>query len=449
MTSVPASKSNSADPASPGRSRATKVRWAVAVFCAFGLAINYIDRSAISVSLPFMTQDFHLTATEKGLVLSAFSWSYALMQLPAGRLIDRFGERVMFGASVLIWSLFTAATAFASSFATLLGLRLGLGVGEAGAYPGAAKTVSNWFPLRLRGRATSVYDSGARIGSAAATPLIALIIGLWGWRAVFLIAGTLGVLWAIGWWAWYRRPDVKAGVNDAERAIIHESHREEDAMNLHPEVEPMRIIDLFKQRTVWGMMLGFFCLNFMITFFLTWFPSYLVNERGFDLLKLGIFGSIPPIAAILGSWAGGLTGDYLLKRGWSLNKARKTCLVGGMLVCSLIALAAIAPQAWQALVLMSISYAASAFTIVTIWCLPADVVDASTVATLGGTQNFFANIGSALSPIIIGALYGATGSFEVPLLLTGIVVVAGALCFGFLIKKVEPIPRPDIQLATT
>ena len=182
MTSVPASKSNSADPAPPGRSRATKVRWAVAVFCAFGLAINYIDRSAISVSLPFMTQDFHLTATEKGLVLSAFSWSYALMQLPAGRLIDRFGERVMFGASVLIWSLFTAATAFASSFATLLGLRLGLGVGEAGAYPGAAKTVSNWFPLRLRGRATSVYDSGARIGSAAATPLIALIIGLWGWQ---------------------------------------------------------------------------------------------------------------------------------------------------------------------------------------------------------------------------------------------------------------------------
>ena len=230
MTSVPATKSDTADPAPPGRSRATKVRWAVAVFCAFGLAINYIDRSAISVSLPFMTQDFHLTATEKGLVLSAFSWSYALMQLPAGRLIDRFGERVMFGASVLIWSLFTAATAFVSSFATLLGLRLGLGVGEAGAYPGAAKTVSNWFPLRLRGRATSVYDSGARIGSAAATPLIALIIGLWGWRAVFLFAGTLGVLWAIGWWAWYRRPDIKAGVNDAERAIIHESHREEDAI---------------------------------------------------------------------------------------------------------------------------------------------------------------------------------------------------------------------------
>ncbi|MHC9297256.1 MFS transporter [Mycobacterium sp. LTG2003] len=421
------------------RSRASRIRWAVAVFCAVGLAINYIDRSAVSVSLPFMTEDFHLTPTEKGLILSAFSWSYALMQIPAGRLIDRFGERVMFGASVLVWSLFTGATGVVNSFGALLGLRLGLGVGEAGAYPAAAKTVSHWFPLRLRSRATAVYDSGARIGSAAATPLIALIIGLWGWRAAFLFAGALGVLWAIGWWAWYRRPEVMSAVNEAELAIIHESHKEQAATNRDPAAKPMRLVELFRRRTVWGMMLGFFCLNFMITFFLTWFPSYLVEERGFDLLKLGVFGMIPPLAAILGSWIGGFVGDYLLARGWSLNRVRKTCLVGGMLVCSVIALAAVAPQAWQALTLMSISYAASAFTIVTIWCLPADVVDSSTVASLGATQNFFSNIGSALSPIVIGALYGATGSFEFPLVLTGVVVVAGALCFGLLIKRVEPI----------
>jgi ACS family glucarate transporter-like MFS transporter len=174
----------------------------------------------------------------------------------------------------------------------------------------------------------------------------------------------------------------------------------------------------------------------------------LVEERGFNLLKLGVFGMIPPLAAILGSWAGGLVGDYLLDRGWSLNKVRKTCLVGGMLVCAVIALAAVAPEAWQALVLMSISYAAAAFTIVSIWCLPADVVDSSTVATLGSTQNFFSNIGSALSPIIIGALYGATGSFEVPLLLSGALLVGGALCFGILIKKVEPIRRPELEATT-
>ncbi|WP_457148396.1 hypothetical protein [Mycobacterium sp. URHB0021] len=163
----------------------------------------------------------------------------------------------------------------------------------------------------------------------------------------------------------------------------------------------------------------------MITFFLTWFPSYLVEERGFNLLKLGVFGMIPPLAAILGSWAGGLIGDYLSGRGWSLNKVRKTCLVGGMMVCSVIALAAIAPEASQPLVLMSTSYAAAACTIVSNWCLPADVVGFSTVATLGSTQKLFSNIGSARSPF-----------------------VAGALCFGLLINKIDPIRRRELKTTT-
>lgn len=155
--------------------------------------------------------------------------------------------------------------------------------------------------------------------------------------------------------------------------------------------------------------------------------------------RLGAFGAIPPIAAIAGSWIGGLTGDFLLSKGWSVTKVRKTCLVGGMLGCSVIALAAVAPAAWQALTLMSISYAASSFTIVAIWCLPADVAPTGTVASLGATQNFFANIGSALSPIIIGALYGATGNFGLPLATAGGVAILGALAFGLIIKRVEPI----------
>ena len=423
-------------------SRASRVRWFIAIACAIGLAINYIDRSAISVSLPFMSEDLSLSPAQQGLVLSAFSWSYALMQIPAGRLIDRFGERLMFGASVLVWSLFTGLTAFASSFGVLMGLRLGLGVGEAGAYPSSAKTVSRWFPLRERGRATSVYDSGARIGSAAATPIIAGIIAVWGWHAVFIIAFVLGALWTAGWWALYRHPETFGGVNAAELTVINEGRAVASVTGVKEKAMPLG--QLLRYRTVWAMMLGFFCVNFMVTFFLTWFPSYLVDERGFDLLKLGVFGAIPPIAAILGSWIGGLTGDYLLARGWSVTRARKTCLVTGMLLCSVISLAAVAPQAWQALTLMSISYAAAAFTIVTIWCLPTDVAPTGTVASLGGTQNFFSNIGSSLSPIVVGALYGATGSFQAPLLLAGGMAIAGALIFGLMLRRVEPLVKPTV-----
>jgi len=421
-------------------SRASRVRWFIAIACAIGLAINYIDRSAISVALPFMTEDLSLSPAEQGLILSAFSWTYALMQIPAGRLIDRFGERLMFGASVLVWSVFTGLTAFASSFGVLLGLRLGLGVGEAGAYPSSAKTVSRWFAPRERARATSVYDSGARIGSAIATPVIATIIALWGWRAVFIIAMVFGILWTAGWWALYRHPETSGRVNAAELAVINEDR----AVATGVKEKPMPLGQLLRYRTVWAMMLGFFCVNFMVTFFLTWFPSYLVNERGFDLLKLGIFGSIPAIAAIVGSWVGGLTGDYLLAKGWSITRVRKTCLVTGMVLCSVISLAAVAPEAWQALTLMSISYAAAAFTIVTIWCLPADVAPTGTVASLGGTQNFFSNIGSALSPIVVGALYGATGSFQAPLVLAGAVAVAGALIFGVMLRKVEPLVKTPV-----
>ncbi len=419
---------------------ATNVRWLIAVVCALGLAINYIDRSAISVSLPFMTQDFHLTPSEQGLILSAFSWTYALMQIPVGSLIDRFGEKVMFGASVFLWSVFTLLTAAARSFGFLLGLRLGLGIGEAGAYPSSAKTVSRWFPQRERARATSIYDSGARIGTAVATPVIAAIIGLWGWHMVFLIAGVLGVLWAIGWWAMYKMPVDAKSVGVAEMEIITEDAAVAASSGPAAGDRPVKVARLLTKRTVWAMMIGFFCVNFMVTFFLTWFPTYLVKERGFDLLKLGVFGAIPPICAILGSYLGGFANDLLLKRGWSVTKARKTCLVVGMLACALIGFSAAAPAAWQALVLMSISYMASSFTITTIWCLPADVVPTSTVGVLGGTQNFFSNIGSALSPIIIGAIYQATGSFVIPLALAGIVCVVGALTFGLVLPKVEQIP---------
>jgi ACS family D-galactonate transporter-like MFS transporter len=187
------------------------------------------------------------------------------------------------------------------------------------------------------------------------------------------------------------------------------------------------------------MIAGFSCLNFVVTFFLTWFPSYLVEERGFDLLKLGFFGVIPGLTAIVGSWAGGLVGDALLARGWTVTRTRKTCLVAGMMGSSVIALAVVTEQAWLALVLLSLSYFSIAFAIVSVWCLPADVAPKHLVGTLGGAQNFVANIASAASPIVIGALAGATGSFVVPLVVTGGVAVLGAASFGLLIRRVEPI----------
>jgi len=270
--------------------------------------------------------------------------------------------------------------------------------------------------------------------------VIAGIIGLWGWRWVFLIAGVLGILWALGWWGLYRRPELVDSIGEEEMAIINEGRAEEERAAAAAGTEKaVPVIVLLRKRAVWAMMIGFFCVNFAVTFFLTWFPTYLVDERGFDLLKLGAFGAIPPICSIIGSWSGGLINDALLKRGWTVTRVRKTCLVVGMLLCAVIGGAAFVPTAGLALALMSVSYFGSAFTIVTIWCLPADFVPASTVGVLGGTQNFFSNIGSALNPIVIGFLYGATGAFGLPLLLSGAVSILGALVFAFMLPRVEQI----------
>jgi len=437
-TSAPPAGAASGTALSAPTGRSTRIRWVIAGFCFAGLAINYIDRSALSVALPFMSQDLSLTPTEQGLILSAFSWTYAVMQLPSGWLIDKLGARIMFGASVLLWSLFTGLTTLAGSFGALLGVRLGLGIGEAGAYPSSAKAVSQWFPQRERGGATAFYDSGARVGSALAVPIVAAIIGLFGWHAVFVIMAVLGVLWVIGWYAYFRTPEAHRSVNAAELAHIHSEDDVEES-RVEAGAKNGRIHDLLRYRTVWGMFAGFACLNFVVTFFLTWFPSYLVEERGFSLLKLGFFGVIPGLTAIAGSWAGGLVGDALLARGWSVTRTRKTCLVAGMLASSVIALAVVTSAAWLALVLLSISYFSIAFAIVSVWCLPADVAPKDQVGTLGGAQNFVANLASAASPIVIGALAGATGSFVVPLVVTGGVAVLGALSFGLLIRRVEPI----------
>src|SRR3954466_8243897 len=175
----------------------TPVRWAIVWMCFLGTSINYLDRANVSIAMPKIVEEFHISHTLEGLALGAFFWTYALFQLPAGHLIDRFGARIMYTFAVVWWSVFTALTAVANSFGSLFGYRLGPGGGESAAYPANAKVVSMWFPRRERALATSIYDSGARFGSAAALPLVAFIVASLGWRWSFVLTGAIGVLWAI------------------------------------------------------------------------------------------------------------------------------------------------------------------------------------------------------------------------------------------------------------
>ncbi|WP_425838020.1 MFS transporter [Streptomyces fractus] len=449
VTDTEVTTPSGATPPPRPRGRGKNVRWGIAVLCFGGLAVNYLDRSTLSVALPAMSKDLHIGPETQGFVLSAFFLTYAVCQLPAGALLDKYGVKRVFAFGAIWWSVATVGMGLVRGVGSLVGARMLLGAGEAAGYPAPAKAVSRWFPRHERTLANSVWDNGARVGTAIALPLVTMLVSAFHWRVAFVTCGLLGFLWIIGWWRLYHEPADHPKLSAEEReyieaggARVEEPPPEKTAKAGSGDAPKVRWRDLFRYRTVWGMMLGFFCLNYVIYFFITWFPSYLVDERGFDLLSLGFFGTVPGLVAIVGSLLGGYTADRLLRKGWSTTKVRKTCLVTGTLCSSVIALAVVVPTASGALALLSLSYASLTFATASVASLPADVAPtAGHVASLAGIQNFASNVAGALGPIVTGFLLAASGgSYLVPLLVSGALSVVGALTYAFVIKRVEPLP---------
>ena len=320
----------------------------------------------------------------------------------------------------------------------LTGYRLLLGVGEAGAYPSGTKINIAWFPRRERAIAASIFDSGSRIGAALSLPLVAWIIGSFGWRMSFVVTGLLGIVWVAIWLAYYRDPENHPSVTPEQLAALQAER------GATPAGAKVSWGSLFGYRTVWGMMIGFFCLNFVIYFFITWFPTYLIQARGFSLAQLGTLGLLPGLVAIPSGWLGGFTSDALYRRGWSLTAARKTCLVGGMLTSSVITLSVFAPNAYVALAFFAVAYGALAFTAASIWSLPADVAPSPAhVASIGGIQNFASNLAGVVTTTFTGLMLTITGgSFVIPLIVAGGFCILGAAVYLFVIEDIKPLtPR--------
>ncbi|MDR6687749.1 ACS family glucarate transporter-like MFS transporter [Arthrobacter sp. 1088] len=416
----------------------TRVRWTIVFLVFLGMLISYIDRANLAVSLPYLKEDLGIAAGLSGLILGAFYWTYAACQMPLGRLVDRVGPRFLFAGAVVWWSICTALTSAVKGFGGLFGLRLLLGVGEAAAFPSGIKTVGTWFPLSERGRASGIVASGARAGSLLALPVVTALIAFVGWRGSFIITGAIGVVWAVVWVLYYRSPEKHSKVSPAELEFITEGRSTADDKR-----EPIRWTKLIKNRNVTSVALGFWCVTFVEYFFITWFPTYLVQDRGFNLLQLGVLGMIPAITALIGQYLGGYTTDALLRRGWSVTRSRKTCIIVGSLLSSVIAFAAIAESAAVALALLSISTASIMFAVASIYCLPGDLSPRkegvqSQEGSIAGIINGISNTAGIASPAIIGFILGATGSFVYGLFLAGAIAVLGVIFFAFGLKKIEP-----------
>lgn len=417
--------------------RRTNVRWQIAILAGVGVAITNIDRSTISVALPFMSHDLQIPPIIQGLVLGWFFLAYAVFLLPTGFLVDKLGARLVYGVGAIVWGLATLATSAVNGVVSLLVFRLFLGIGESSQYPSCIKATSEWFPTKERTAATGVWDIGARVGGVVTLPLVAGVIAWSGWRTAFIITGALALLWAIGWIVEYRRPGEHRRANEAEVSYIAAGKAK--FASVAGAVQDVKWRSLFRRRSTWGLMIGYFCFNYVAYFFITWFPSYLVDARGFSLLKLGIFGAIPGIFAVLTELSSGFLQDRLIRRGWSVNRVRKGFIIVGMLISSLIAVAAFTPTAAAALILLTVSYGALLIGGPSLGTFPAEFAPTERhIGSLAGIQNFAGNIAGFLGPIITGAIVTATGSFVIALVVAGAIAILGALNYLIVVPSIKP-----------
>jgi MFS transporter, ACS family, D-galactonate transporter len=426
------------NPLSKSIAKVSSTRWVISGLMFLGILINYLDRVNISHTILLMSQDIGLTPTEQGLILSAFSWGYVLFMLPGGWLVDRVGPRVINALSCATWSVFTALTGLGNTFASLLFFRVLLGAAEAPIFPGNAKVVCTWFPIQERGRATAIFDVGSYVGGALAAPFVVFVMLAWGWRAAFYACSVVGVIWSLVWYYYYRSPDEHRRVLPGELKHIRGAERDPKTGSAHPR---FNWFSLLSNRKILGMSFGFFCYNYLKNFYLTWFPSYLVAERGFTIIKVGIVSLIPPACAVLAELFAGSVTDKLIARGVSVTIARKIPLCVGLMLSSVVVGAAYAKSQTLVIVLLSLSYASLIAASASIWAIPGDIAPSKDlVGSIGGIQNTFSNIAGILAPIITGVLYSTTGSFVLPLIISGALTLLGALSYWFVVGELKPLP---------
>lgn len=399
-----------------GTAARTSVRWKIFLMMLFLISINYIDRASLSVAMPVIAKEFGLEAATQGLILSAFFWTYALMQVPGGMLADRYKPRVVIAGATLGWGLFQALAALSTGWVPLLLTRLGLGAAEAPIYPAGGKLNAIWMTKNERGRGAVLLDGGAPLGAAFGGILIAWLIAILGsWRLAFVVAG-IGTV-ACGLWAWsYIRnhPREHAGVNEAEASYLEEAHAEEDAET--PRGTGGSALGYLRFRSVWCMCLGWMCFNSVFYGLLTWMPNYLNKVHGFDIKALGGATFVIFFAGFVGELVGGFVADHWKARGGSPNVVHRT-LFGIAAVIATISI-------------FSVAYVKDPLTVVALlsstlfflrwcglyWCIPSILATRDRAGLLGGMMNLGGNIGGITVPIIVGLIVAATGSYFLALM---------------------------------
>lgn len=392
---------------------------AVLTLLVLSITINYIDRGALSVSVPLITKDLNLTTAQIGLLLSAFFWTYATFQLLAGSLVDRFSVKWVYAGGFLIWSLATAASGLAHSLPALLAARFVLGAGESVAFPACSKIIVQTFPEARRGMANALIDAGAKTGPALSTLIGGLAVAAFGWRGVFIAIGLGSLLWLVPW------------------ILLIPAGRPNSAM---PENTPTWR-EILSKRPVWATSLGMFAYGYTNYFLLTWLPGYLVQERGFSLEEMATLGSIPfwtmAATALLAGWSS----DRLIRAGRNPSRVRKTYAATGLFLCGAAMFPApMVNSATHSLGLITLACAAISLFSANVWAITQTLAGPPAAGRWTGFQNFIGNLGGVAAPLVTGWIVSETGSFLFAFWTAAAILLTGVAAYAVLLNNIEPVP---------
>ena len=419
-------------PLRPVGAEVPTVRWAIIGVLSAGMIIAYVSRSALSVplALPAFIRSFHLSLTDRGVVNSAFFWTYAILQMPAGWLVDRYGVKFPYLLGFTLWSLASASTALTRSIPQLITVQILLGVGQAVVVPASYRWIRYHFVEKERGLAVALYMTGTKIGPAIGTPLAAWLIGMYDWRVMFVLIGLGGLVWLVPW-LWLVKND--------DRELAQVAAKKDGAT-------PIPFGRIMASPVIWGTIIASFCYMYFVYFCMTWMPAYFMERRHLSLGKMGLytffsFAGMATVATLAG-WAA----DVLIGRGHNPVTVRKWFTIAGFTVACTELIGARASSLETALVFAVVSLSGLGLATANYWALTQTLIPGAAIGRISGIQNCACSIAGIVAPILTGWLLQKTGSYEAPMMAILVVLLVGVLSYVLMIQeKFAPKSSPAVR----
>ena len=429
------------------KTKPTHVRYLILLMLFLVTTINYADRATIAIAGSSLQKDLGIDAVTLGFIFSAFGWAYVAGQIPGGWLLDRFGSKKIYAMSIFTWSLFTLLQGYVGEFGVssaiivLFMLRFMVGLAEAPSFPGNARIVAAWFPTAERGTASAIFNSAQYFATVLFAPLMGWIVYTYGWQHVFVVMGAIGIVFSVVWMKVIYSPREHPRINKEEfdhiannGGMVDMDQDKGKGSSSGPKWDYIR--QLLTNRMMLGIYLSQYCINGITYFFLTWFPVYLVQERGMTILKAGIIASLPAICGFIGGVLGGIISDYLLRKGHSLTFARKAPIIGGLLLSTTIVACNYVDVEWMVVGFMALAFFGKGVGALG-WAVMSDASPKQIAGLSGGLFNTFGNIASITTPIVIGYIISTTGSFKWALVFVGANAVVAVFSYIFIVGEIK------------